>query len=563
MKISSIQINNYRSISEAKIPLQDLTVILGKNNEGKSNVLMAVNVAISALQIHAAIKRRRVSYRLRPDNEFYDWERDYPVDKQKGDKRNKKSKFILDFTLDEREIEEFRKEIGNHLNGSLPILIEYSNDNNAKIKVVKPGKGSKLLNEKSQKVCKYIAEHIEFNYIPAVRTVDHSMEIINAQISDRLRKERENKEYQSALEKIKGLELNIVNKLSEEIKISLTDFLPDIKEVSLQTSEDLGLLIRHRQDYSLMVDDGNQTDLLSKGDGVKSLVALSLLKNKKIIPNTASVIAIEEPESHLHPSAIEVLRKAIIALSEKSQVIVSTHNPQFVNRNDIDSNIIVNGGNAKKASNIREIREILGVKLSDNLYGAKIILFVEGITDRDILIPLFEKKSRKLKRALSDKELVIQPISGTDHIELHLSMAKSMVSDFFVFLDNDEAGRNAVKRCQSKKLLDIKDYMLAIYDDMTNESEIEDMLNVNLYERTIYEKYGVNINIGEFKAKNKKWSDRIRIAFEKSGKMIGENTLEEIKLSISTLVKGDAPNTLRPNGDILFQKLVGVLETRL
>lgn len=563
MKISSIQINNYRSISEAKIPLQDLTVILGKNNEGKSNVLMAVNVAISALQIHAAIKRRRVSYRLRPDNEFYDWVRDYPVDKQKGDKRNKKSKFILDFTLAEREIEEFRKEIGNHLNGSLPILIEYSNDNNAKIKVVKPGKGSKLLNEKSQKVCKYIAEHIEFNYIPAVRTVDHSMEIINAQISDRLRKERENKEYQSALEKIKGLELNIVNKLSEEIKISLTDFLPDIKEVSLQTSEDLGLLIRHRQDYSLMVDDGNQTDLLSKGDGVKSLVALSLLKNKKIIPNTASVIAIEEPESHLHPSAIEVLRKAIIALSEKSQVIVSTHNPQFVNRNDIDSNIIVNGGNAKKASNIREIREILGVKLSDNLYGAKLILFVEGITDQEILTPLFEKKSRKLKKALFDKELVIQPISGTDHIELHLSMAKSMVSDFYVFLDNDEAGRNAVKRCQGQKLLDVKDYMLTIYDDMSKESEIEDMLSEGLYGKTILEKYGVNINIGEFKAKNKKWSDRIEIAFKKSGKIMEENTLKEIKLSISTLVKGNVPNALRPNGDILFQKLIGALEARL
>lgn len=561
MKISSIQINNYRSISEAKIPLQDLTVILGKNNEGKSNVLMAINVAISALQIHAELKRRLYSYRGQ-NNEFYKWDRDYPIAKQKGKKRDKKTRFILEFTLNDLEIAEFKKGIGHQLNGSLPIQIDYSNDNKASIKVVKPGKGSKPLNEKSQRVCKYIAEHIEFNYIPAVRTVDQSMEIINSQLSARLQEERANKDYQSALKKMKEIESFAINKISEQLKITLSDFLPSLKSVTL-VSEDLGLLIRHRQDISLLLDDGNQTNLLSKGDGVKSLVALSLLKNKKIIPNTASVIAIEEPESHLHPSAIEVLRKAIIALSEKSQVIVSTHNPQFVNRNNTDSNIIVDGGNAKKASNIREIREILGVKLSDNLYGAKIILFVEGITDRDILIPLFEKKSRKLKRALSDKELVIQPISGTDHIELHLSMAKSMVSDFFVFLDNDEAGRNAVNRCQSKKLLDIKDYMLAIYDDMTNESEIEDMLNVNLYERTIYEKYGVNINIGEFKAKNKKWSDRIRIAFEKAGKMIGENTLEEIKLSISTLVKGDAPNTLRPNGDILFQKLVGVLETRL
>ena len=562
MKISSIQIKNYRSISDAKLSLEDMTVLLGKNNEGKSNILMAINVAISALQVHATIKRTPLRYRSRQDNEYYDWERDYPVDKQKGDKRNKKSKFILDFTLDYNEVEEFRKEIGHQLNGSLPIQIEYSNDDRATIKVVKQGKGSKSLNEKSQKVCKYIAEHIEFNYIPAVRTVEHSMDIINAQISDRLRKERENKEYQAALDKIKDLELKIINKLSEEIKVSLSDFLPDLKDVSLH-SEDLGLMIRHRQDYSLIIDDGNSTNLLNKGDGVKSLVALSLLKNKKTVPNSASVIAIEEPESHLHPSAIEVLRKTTIALSDKPQVIVSTHNPQFVNRNEIESNIIVDNGNAKAASNIREIREILGVKLSDNLYGAKLILFVEGVTDKKILLPLLSKKSRRLKKAIDEKELMIHPINGTDHVELHLSMARTMVSDYYVFFDNDQAGRTAVKNCIEKGLLEAKDYLLAKYTDMGKDSEIEDMLNMELYRETIYGKYDVDINIGEFRAKNKKWSERIKIVFNKSSKMMEDSTLDEIKLSVSSLVKDNVSKALRPEGNELLQKLISALEKRL
>lgn len=563
MKISSIQINNYRSISEAKIPLQDLTVFLGKNNEGKSNVLMAINVAISALQSHGDIKRKRISYRLRRDNEYYDWERDYPVDKQKGDKRNKKSKFILDFTLDVKEIEEFRKKIGHHLNGSLPIQIEYSNDNNAIIKVVKQGKGSKPLNEKSKEVCKYIAEHIEFNYIPAVRTVDHSMDIIITQIADRLRKERDNKEYQSVLKRIKELDLEIINKLSEEIKISLAEFLPDIKEISLQTTDDYDPIIRYRQDYSLIIDDGNPTNLLRKGDGVKSLVALSLLKNKKTIPNTASVIAIEEPESHLHPSAIEVLRKSIVALSEKSQVIVSTHNPQFVNRNDIDSNIIVDEGSAKKASNMREIREILGVKLSDNLYGAKLILFVEGSTDQKILLPLLEKKSNKLKKAIAEKELVIHPINGTDHIELNLSMAQTMVSDFFVFLDNDAAGRAAVKNSINKGLLESKDYLLAKFDDMSKDSEIEDMLDKKIYRDAILTKYGVEVDTDDFKARHRKWSDRIKTVFEKSAKLMDEDVLIEIKLFVSSIVKNNESIALRPEGELLLQKLIRALESRL
>lgn len=59
MKISTIQIKNYRSIKDAKIALCDLTVLLGKNNEGKSNLLRAINVAISTLQEYANMKLRR------------------------------------------------------------------------------------------------------------------------------------------------------------------------------------------------------------------------------------------------------------------------------------------------------------------------------------------------------------------------------------------------------------------------------------------------------------------------------------------------------------------------
>jgi len=55
-----------------------------------------------------------------------------------------------------------------------------------------------------------------------------------------------------------------------------------------------------RRDFNVVIDDGTPTNLEYKGDGVKSLVALGLLKNKRAHPG-ASIIAIEEPESHLHP----------------------------------------------------------------------------------------------------------------------------------------------------------------------------------------------------------------------------------------------------------------------
>ena len=188
---------------------------------------------------------------------------------------------------------------------------------------------------------------------------------------------------------------------------------------------------------------------------------------------------------------------------------------------------------------------------------------MEGITDKKILLPLLSKKSIRLKKALDEKELVIHPISGTDHVELHLSMARTMVSDYYVFFDNDQAGRTAVKNCTAKSLLEAKDYLLAKYTDMCKDSEIEDMLDVELYRKTINGKYGVDINIGEFKAKNRKWSERIRIVFDKSAKMIDDNILDEVKLSVSSLVKDNVSKALRREGDELLQKLIHNLESRL
>jgi len=45
MQLVNFSVTNYRSITKAhKINLQNITVLVGRNNEGKSNILMALNV---------------------------------------------------------------------------------------------------------------------------------------------------------------------------------------------------------------------------------------------------------------------------------------------------------------------------------------------------------------------------------------------------------------------------------------------------------------------------------------------------------------------------------------
>lgn len=71
--------------------------------------------------------------------------------------------------------------------------------------------------------------------------------------------------------------------------------------------------------------------------------------------------------------------------------MISTHNPIFINRSSISSNIIVDHGEARQADRIDTIRYCLGVICSDNLMYADYVIIVEGPTDRDVLMTLLSK----------------------------------------------------------------------------------------------------------------------------------------------------------------------------
>ncbi|HYD82192.1 MAG TPA: AAA family ATPase [Paucimonas sp.] len=54
MRLVSFSVTNFRSITDAhKIPISDSTVLIGRNNEGKSNLLRALSIAMKALTAHA------------------------------------------------------------------------------------------------------------------------------------------------------------------------------------------------------------------------------------------------------------------------------------------------------------------------------------------------------------------------------------------------------------------------------------------------------------------------------------------------------------------------------
>ena len=423
MTLTSFSVTNFRSITSAhRIKMSDKIVLLGKNNEGKSNLLKALNIAMTVLE-YCSERGESNAYRRRQyrgnDETFYSWERDFPIIKRNGkEDKNYNSIFRLTFRLTQGEIEEFQKQIHSKINGLLPIEIEMGNEGISSCKVAKKGSGGKTLSEKFSQIAKFICDKISINYIPAIRTNNESMTIIRRMLGNELTELENNEDYKRALETISSLQRPILAKLEKDIQESLKIFLPSVNFVKLDFSEERRRFLL-RSDIKVFINDGTTTDIDYKGDGVKSLVALSLLNQSLKIGKT--IVIIEEPESHLHPEAIHNLSIRINDLAKGNQVILSTHNPLFVDRKNVKKNVLVQNGKATPASDISVIREVLGVKISDNLYNANFVLLVEGESDQKALTALLPVLSTKLAKAFNDKMLVIRKIRGTGNLSYELT----------------------------------------------------------------------------------------------------------------------------------------------
>jgi len=511
MRLVKFSVTNFRSITSAhKIPIAETTVLIGCNNEGKSNILKALSFAMNALQDHALREKRRGILIRRPyykgDDNHYFWQRDFPITLQTR-KSVKQTIFKLEFLLTEEEIYEFKEQIKSNLNGTLPIEIRIGEDNRPIIKVSKTGRGAKTLNAKSAKIADFVAKRIFFNYIPVIRTDKEALVVISQMLGQELRILEDHPEYKKAIQVINDLQKPILKNLSERIKESLSEFLPNIKDVNIDISAS-HRRIALRRDFEVIINDGTPTNIEFKGDGVKSLAALGLLKNRNITTGI-SIIAIEEPESHLHPAAIHQLNEIVCSLSDKNQVIITTHNPLFVDRINIKSNVIIEKGKASSAKNIRQIRELLGIKASDNLMNANYTLVVEGDEDKIALLSILSSLSKKISKSIKSNFFAIEPIGGAGNLSYKLSLLRNSLCIYHVLLDHDEAGRKAFDIAKEDKLIDIKNCTFTNCLGMPN-SEFEDCIDPKVYKDEILRKYGVDINSPKFRG-NQKWSQREKV----------------------------------------------------
>ena len=496
MKLKSLTIQNYRSITKAyKIKLSDYMILIGKNNEGKSNILKAIQIAF-----HIIKNFRKNPYIVLLKSE-YDYSEDFPISLINSKKiKDKKTIFKLEIEFSDEERKEFNNLYKSKISKDISIHIDIK-DRYPNLSIPKKGKTSVNQTNRISDICEYISKNLFVEYISAIRVQRDSEEIVDSLIDFELNNIND-EEYCKAKQIVERYHKDKIQSLEKRLKSPLKTFLPNIKDVRFEAKERASYGLR--RDIEILVDDGVLTSLKKKGDGVKSLFSIALLSS--VESNKSRIILIDEPENHLHPEAIHYINSVISDLSVNNQMIISSHNPIFVDRLNINNNIIVENGKAIPATKIDEIRKNIGVRCSDNLIYADYVIVVEGQSDKELLKKYFSNYP-ELKKLLNSNKISIRVIDGTHNLESEVYSLDRYLCNYLILLDHDGASKSAVNNL--KNIFNIEDKKIRYFSvNGKKDSELEDLLMPITYQ-SILLKYGINIDCDLFKNKSRKWSDKV------------------------------------------------------
>ena len=560
MKLIAFSLENYRSIrSTPRLSLSNFTVLVGPNNEGKSNLLSALVCALSLAQ-EVRLGLRRLGARAQ-----YHFERDFPVDLQ-GKEEPPKTKFLLEFELDAEDKIAFHEKVGSRLNGTLRIQFTVGKNVDAAFAVKIQGRAQQRLTAKRNEIAQFVASRLQFQYIGALRSEEQSREIVESMVSRAMFALENDVDYQKAVKQLEDLEAPLLQAVAATVHQSLKPFLPTLRGVHTSINKEQRYRAFRRL-VEISLDDGSLTPLSQKGDGVKSLVAIALAKAAAEISagSKTLILAIEEPEAHLHSGAIHSLKALLEQIAEHRQVIISTHEPALVRRDSIADNVIIEDNQARAASSLEELRAVLGVQLGENLVSPDLVVLVEGPNDEELLKTFAIAKQPEIQNAIISGRLKFLALNGAGNLSHQLRFHRSMVCEAIAFLDDDQEGNAAFDRAKADGLVSATDVFLSNRPG-TSESELEDLIDPGIYETSLLAFLGIStLRPRGRAAKKANWSARLRAVLIEGGRPRSEldALITRAKGHISQIARSRADTCLIPGLSAPIDNLVRLIENKL
>lgn len=446
MQFERIHLTNYRSIHDSGESLSDLTVLIGKNNSGKSNFVRSINtyrdIFINRVDLKKIYngeishgkagnelgfsvtygltneERDHISQKITKEHEF-----DYEFVKNEVD-RNWFTNIHHEFRFIEDDITTDRLSV-NYQNKLLPIS---ARGNSLPTKNNLPWDSRKdwwTIEPKENRDSNSYFE-LDFSQFPgniemykntsAQNRVDALPEYVSEYIREFLSNQTKIGAFRQpheVTEAYKDQDLddsgknlarvllttsqNDRNKFGK-IEKSFTDVMEGVEGIRAP------LVNNPNSGVTIEVDEttGASIPLNSISAGSKEI--LTLITKIVLASDRYDFLAIEEPELHLHPKAVNKILNLIedVISSMDIQILISTHSNILVN--NIDAGNIIKtdrqGSTVYRGLSDGDIiseLEDLGYSKS-NLFQAEGVVFVEGRSDKVILEILSKKLNKPLKQ---------------------------------------------------------------------------------------------------------------------------------------------------------------------
>ncbi|HUU84594.1 MAG TPA: AAA family ATPase [Phycisphaerae bacterium] len=129
-------------------------------------------------------------------------------------------------------------------------------------------------------------------------------------------------------------EASLVSKLLRDVNAIIADVFPECG-ISIMPSLQ-GLLEVLRPKYAITLFSNIKTGAARQGTGLVRTCVFAMLRHharlkiQKDLQTRPAIVAFEEPELYLHPSAANLLRDTIYSLGTSDQIICSTHSPWMI-----------------------------------------------------------------------------------------------------------------------------------------------------------------------------------------------------------------------------------------
>ena len=123
------------------------------------------------------------------------------------------------------------------------------------------------------------------------------------------------------------------NRFLPELKAALTVAVPGVRDIRVSSAGSYYVVeLKHEREGG--TERGSWFDLSHESDGTIRLLAMLTALFQDPAP---SLIGLEEPELAIHPGAMSVLSDTMQEASTRGQVLVATHSPELINSLPIDS----------------------------------------------------------------------------------------------------------------------------------------------------------------------------------------------------------------------------------